>query len=223
MAQAKILKIDGVYYFDAGDGSDPVETKVWLEKSKANEAHPDGKPWILLPKDNVTNRRYFSEDLFNSTQVDGEVVVEVKTSAPRVLGATGVKKSVLKYLSEEEAQEYTELVENAVAQYKDLKSQGSLKPEDMSKEQLEAYIEALRNGDSYSPASAAPKSFLDVFTTEQYDRYNELLAISQENKANAPRAKRGPLSPEEKAARKAKRTAKEIAKAEALLEALRAE
>ena len=28
MAQAKIIRIDGVYYFDAGDGNEPVETKV---------------------------------------------------------------------------------------------------------------------------------------------------------------------------------------------------
>jgi hypothetical protein len=222
MAQAKIIRIDGVYFFDAGDGNDPVELKVWLEKSKANDTHPDGKPWILLPKDNVTNRRYFSEDLFNGTQVDDEVVVEVKTSAPRVLGATGVKKDVLKYLSDDEAAEYTELVEAAVAEYKELKGQKKLKPEDMDADQLEEYIEALRKGESYSPASGV-KSFIDVFDEAQYDRYNELLAISQENKANAPKAARRKLTPEEKAARAAKRTEKEISKAEELLAALKGE
>lgn len=221
--QAKILKIDGVYYFDAGDGTPAVQTKVWLEKSKANDTHPDGKPWILLPTGNPTNRRYFSEDLFNNTQVDGEVTVEVKTSAPRILGATGVKQDVLKYLSAEEAAEYTNLVENAVAIYKDSRKKVSLKPQDMTVEQLEAYIEALKHGESYSPTSDAPKSFIDVFNADEYDRYNELLAIAAENKANMPKAPRAKLTAEQKAARAAKRTQTEISKAEALLAALRGE
>lgn len=219
--QAKIILIDGQYFFDAGDGTPAVETHVWLEKSKANDAHPDGKPWILLPKDNPTNRRYFSEDLFNATQVNGEVVVEVKTSAPRILGATGVKQDVIKFLSEEEAAEYTQLVENAVALYKSQKHSGSIKPEDMSAEQLEAYIAALRSGQPYNPAANAPKSFIDVFTSDEYDRYNELLAIAQENKANMPKAPRAKLTEEQKAARAAKRTQTELSKAEALLAALR--
>ena len=219
--QAKIIRIDGVYYFDAGDGNAPVQTKVWLEKSKANDAHPDGKPWILLPKGNPTNRSYFSEDLFNATQVGGEVAVEVKTSAPRVLGATGIKQDVIKFLSAEEAAEYTALVETAMATYKSQKGQKAIKPENMTAEQLEAYITALRNGESYSPASDAPKSFIDVFNSEDYDRYNELLAISAANKANMPKAPRAKLSLEQKAVRAAKRTQTEIEKAEALLALLR--
>ena len=221
--QAKILRIDGVYYFDAGDGTPAVATKVWLEKSKANNAHPDGKPWILLPTGNPTNRRYFSEDLFNATNVDGEVSVEVKTSAPRILGATGVKQEVIKFLSAEEATEYTKLVDDAVALYKSSKPQGSVKLEDMSVDQLQAYIEALKNGEKYAPTASSAKSFIDVFTGEQYDRYNELLAISAANKANAPRMPRQPLTPEQKAARAVKRTQTEISKAEALLAALRGE
>ena len=223
MSQARIIRTaDGAYFFDAGDGVE-VATKVWLEKSKANDAHPDGKPWILLPKDNPTNRRYFSEDLFNATQVDGIVNVEVKTSAPRVLGATGVKQDVLKYLSEEEATEYTQLVEGAMAIYKDAKNQKALKPEEMNAEQLEAYIAALRKGEKYSPAADAPKSFLEVFSTKDYERYNELLAIATENKANMPKAPRAKLTEEQKAERARKRTATELSKAEALLAALRGE
>lgn len=223
MSQARIIRnADGAYFFDAGDGVE-VATKVWLEKSKANDAHPEGKPWILLPKDNPTNRRYFSEDLFNATQIDGVVTVEVKTSAPRVLGATGVKQDVIKYLSEEEAAEYTQLVEGAMAIYKDAKSQKALKPEEMNAEQLEAYINALRKGEKYSPAADAPKSFLEVFSKEDYDRYNELLAIATENKANMPKAPRAKLTEEQKAARAQKRTANELSKAEALLAHLRGE
>ncbi len=218
---AKIKLINGVYVFDAGDGSVAVECKVWLEKSKASDKHPDGKPWIKLPKDNITNRTYYSEDLFLKEQVDGEVTVEIKTTAPRVLGATGVKQSVIKHLSEEDAAEYTALVEPAVAAFKEAKSKGKLKPEDMNADQLAEYIEALKAGKKYTPAEG-PKSFLDMFNEEQYDRYNELLAKSAENKANKPRAKRGPLTPEQKAERAAKRTQKEISKAQELLAAMRA-
>ncbi len=219
---AKIILVDGVYHFDASDGSPLVPLKVWLEKSKASEAHPDGKPWILLPKGNVTNRQYYSEDLFINTNVDGVVEVEVKTTAPRVLGATGVKQDVLKYLSDEEAAEYTKLVENAVALYKSQKTSGSMKLEDMTEGQLVAYLDALRNGEKFTPA-AGPKSFLDVFTTEQYDRYNELLAIAQETKANTPKAPRAKLTDEQKAARAEKAIAKKISLGEALLAKLRAE
>ena len=46
--------------------------------------------------------------------------------------------------------------------------------------------------------STGPKSFLDVMSTEDYDRYNELLAISAENKSNRPKATRKPLTEAEK-------------------------
>lgn len=217
---AKIILEDGKYYFDACDGTDRVECPVWNEKSKASEAHPEGKPWIKLPKDNVTNRTYFSEDLFNATAVDGEVEVEVKTSAPRVLGATGVKQEIIKYLDEATAEEYTTLVTNAVEAFKEAKaSSRKLKPEEMTIEQLQAYITALENGEKIV-AKTGPKSFLDMFTEEQYNRYNEILALSAENKANRPRAERRPLTDEEKAVRAQKRTNKEISKAQALLAAL---
>ncbi len=215
------VKQTGKYLFDSEqDGAEPVELTVWLEKSKANEQHPDGKPWILLPKDNVTNRRYFSEDLFNATAVDGVVEVEVKTTPPRVLGATGVKQTILKWLNEEDAAMYTELVEGAVEAYKEAKNNfKKKKPEDMTVEELESYIEALKAGEKPKVATG-PKSFLDMFTEEEYDLYNELLAKAAENKANAPRAPRRKLTEEEKAKRAEKRKQKEISKAEELLEAL---
>lgn len=217
-------KKTGLYLFDAEDGSALTPLVVWLEKSKANDKHPDGKPWIKLPKGNVTNREYFSEDLFIATAVNDEVVVDVKTTAPRVLGASGVKQDIIKYLSEEEAQEYTELVNNAVDKYKASKSQGKKKPAEMTIDELEAYLENLKAIQSgQSPAVSGPKSFIDCMTDEQYTRYNQLLAISAENKANAPKATRKPLTDEEKASRKAKRIDKEISSAEALLASLRAE
>jgi hypothetical protein len=220
---ARIILEDDKYYFDAQDGSERVECPVWNEKSKANEAHPEGKPWIKLPKDNVTNRTYFSEDKFIAENVNGELEVEVKTSAPRVLGATGVKQEIIKYLDEETAAEYTELVNGAVEKFKAEKANSKkLKPEEMTREQLQAYIDALEKGEKIV-AKTGPKSFLDVFTEDEYNRYNEILAISAENKANRPRAERRPLTDEEKAVRAQKRTNKEISKAKALLEALMAE
>jgi hypothetical protein len=217
---ARIILEDGKYYFDAQDGSDMTECPVWFEKSKANDAHPEGKPWIKLPKDNVTNRTYFSEDKFLAEHNNFELEVEVKTSAPRVLGATGVKQDIIKYLDEETATEYTNLVTTAVEKFKDAKaSSRKLKPEEMSIEQLKEYITALENGEKIV-AKTGPKSFLDMFTEDEYNRYNEILALSAENKANRPRAERRPLTDEEKAVRAQKRTNKEISKAQALLAAL---
>lgn len=217
---AKIVLKDGKYYFVDSNG---VETGcvVWNEKSKANDKHPEGKPWIKLPKGNETNRAYFSEDLFLATNVDGEVEVEVKTAAPRVLGTSGVKQDIIKYLDEATAAEYTTLVNDAVAAYKDAKaSSRKKKPEEMTAEELQAYIDALKSGKSFTTAKTGPKSFMDMFTEEQYERYNEIIALAQENKANMPRAKRGPLSDAEKEARAAKRKANEISKAEKLLAGL---
>lgn len=212
------------YLFDAEDGTAVVGCKVWLETSKKNKTHPDGKPWILLPKNNPTNRRYFSEDKFNAENVDGEITVEVKTSAPRVLGSSGVKQDIIKYLDEDTAAEYTELVNTAVEAYKTAKANNKKKKlEDMDAEELQAYIDALKSGKTYVPVGGTDaKSFLDMFTEEQYNRYNEIIALAAENKANAPKATRGPLSDEEKAKRKAKREANELSKAEKLLAALQA-
>ena len=217
---AKIVLKDGKYYFVDSNGVE-TECVVWNEKSKSNDKHPEGKPWIKLPKGNETNRAYFSEDLFLATNVDGEVEVEVKTAAPRVLGTSGVKQDIIKYLDEATAAEYTTLVNNAVAAYKDAKaSNRKKKPEEMTAEELQAYIDALKSGKSFTTAKIGPKSFMDMFTEEQYERYNEIIALAQENKANMPRAKRGPLSDAEKEARAAKRKANEISKAEKLLAGL---
>ena len=61
-----------------------------------------------------------------------------------------------------------------------------------------------------------------MFSDEEYNRYNEILALAQENKANAPKAKRGPLTDEQKEARKVKNIKNKISKAQALLAAMRA-
>lgn len=213
------------YLFDAEDGSAAVGCKTWLETSKKNATHPDGKWWIKLPKDNVTNRAYYSVDLFNSTNVNGEVTVEVKTAPPRVLGSSGgVRQDIVKYLDEAQAEEYTNLVTTATEKYKAAKANNKKKKlEDMTKEELETYIECLKAGKNYVPTNGtSAKSFIDMFTDEELDRYNELLAIAVENKANTPKAKRGPLTEAEKVARKEKRQKNELSKAEKLLAALQA-
>jgi len=221
VAKAGDDKQVGKYLFDAGDGSAPVDMTVWLEKSKANEKHPEGKPWIRCPKmTEVCNRGYFSEDLFIESDKGQGVVVEVKTAAARVLGASGVRAQDTKYLNEEDTKEFTTLVDGAVAKYKAAKGDGKkIKPEDMNKEQLEEYIAALKEGRKVN-ATTGPKSFIDMFTEVEYNRYQELLALNVENKANAPKAERKPLTDAEKAARKTKRDAKELSNAEKLLAAM---
>lgn len=210
----------GKYQF-VDENGDKTDLVVWNEKSKANEKHPEGKPWIKLPKGNGTNRAYFSEDLFIATNVDGVVEVEVKTSAPRVLGTSGVKQDIIKYLDEETAQEYTTLVNTAVDAYKAAKaSSRKKKAEEMSVEELQEYIDCLKSGKSFSTVKTGPKSFMDMFSDEEYQRYNEILALAQENKANMPKAKRGPLTDEQKEIRAAKRKANELSKAEKLLASL---
>lgn len=210
----------GKYQFVDENGT-TTDLVVWNEKSKANDKHPEGKPWIKLPKGNATNRAYFSEDLFIATNVDGEVEVEVKTSAPRVLGTSGVKQDIIKYLDEETAAEYTTLINTAIEAYKAAKvSNRKKKPEEMTVEELQVYIDALKNGTKIVAAKTGPKSFMDMFSDADYERYNEIIAIAQENKANAPKAKRGPLSDVEKEARAAKRKANELSKAEKLLASL---
>jgi len=217
---AKIIVTELGYGFDAQDGSPVQPLIVWNEKSKASDKHPEGKPWIKLPKGNSTNRAYFSEDKFLAESVDGEIIVDVKTTAPRVLGATGVKQDVVKYLDETVAAEYSNLVETALAIYKATKGNTKRKkPEEMSREELQAYIDALTNG-TKMPTSEGPKSFLDVMSEDEYNRYNEILAIAQETKANTPKAARKPLTDADKAVRADKRKKTEISKAQALLAAL---
>lgn len=63
------------------------------------------------------------------------------------------------------------------------------------------------------------KSLIDYMSTEDYNRYNELLALATEAKANAPkapRAPRGPLTVEQKR----KMAEGRLAKAQAALDAL---
>lgn len=63
------------------------------------------------------------------------------------------------------------------------------------------------------------KTLVDYMTEEDYARYNELIALAEQAKANAPKAERkpkGPMTAEQK--RKAAET--RLAKAQAALEAL---
>lgn len=64
------------------------------------------------------------------------------------------------------------------------------------------------------------KSIVDFILDEDYARYNELLNIAEQNKANAPKAERkprGPLTVEQKKARLERNLAKHQAALEALL------
>ena len=218
---AKLFIEDGKYYLDQENGTEVVECPTWLETSKKSDKHPEGILHILLPKGNITNRRFVSVAKFNEEAVDGVMTVEIKTGEPRKLGATGVKQSVIAYLDEADAAEYTTLVNGAVEKYKATKTTKHKKPEEMNVEELEAYINALKSGTKLS-IKEGPKSFIDCFTDDEYARYNELLAKSVENKANRPKPVRGPLTDEQKLARKQKSIASQISKAEARLAQLRA-
>lgn len=66
------------------------------------------------------------------------------------------------------------------------------------------------------------KTIVDFILPEDYDRYNELLNMAQEAKANAPkkeRAPRGPMTAEQKKKALENRLAKAQAKLDALLAA----
>ena len=220
---AKIVKIDNDYYFDGEDGQEAVKCVVWVETSKKSERNPEGKPWIKLPKNNVSNRQYFSLEKFEAEAVNDEIEVPVKTEGPRVLGATGAKPAIIKYLNEEQLEEFNSIVDPAIEEYKARKGQKKLKIEDIKDVALlEQMISALENGEEMPALVGGPKSFKDCMSDEDFARYNELLAIAQENKANAPKAVRGPLTEEQKAARKAKAKQSKINKLYAALEALKA-
>lgn len=66
------------------------------------------------------------------------------------------------------------------------------------------------------------KTLVDFILPEDYDRYNELLNMAQEAKANAPkkeRAPRGPMTAEQKKKALENRLAKAQTKLDALLAA----
>ena len=66
------------------------------------------------------------------------------------------------------------------------------------------------------------KTLVDFILPKDYDRYNELLNMAQEAKANAPkkeRAPRGPMTTEQKKKALENRLAKAQAKLDALLAA----
>ena len=60
------------------------------------------------------------------------------------------------------------------------------------------------------------KQLIDYMSTEDYNRYNELLAKANEAKANAPRKARGPMTTDQKK----KMLEARMAKAQAALDAL---
>ena len=63
------------------------------------------------------------------------------------------------------------------------------------------------------------KSIVDFILDEDYARYNELLNIAEQNKANAPRAPRAPRAPMTQE-QKIKRAEKKMLDAQAALDAL---
>lgn len=192
----KIVKIDDAYFAEE-EGQEAVECTVITEKKGEKVSY-----WIKLPKGNSTNRQFVSVKSFEEKAIDNEIIVPVKTSGPRIVG--GPKKAVIDYLDAEDAEVYTSIVEKAMEAYKNSKSARTKKPlNQMSKEELQAMLNALENDEKYS-VTTGPKSFIDCMSDEDRDTYVALVEKSQENKKNRPKAPRGPLTEEQKAARKEK-------------------
>ena len=63
------------------------------------------------------------------------------------------------------------------------------------------------------------KSLIDYIAQEDYDRYNELIALAEEAKAKAPKAPRAPRAPMT-IEQKKKMAESRLAKAQAALDAL---
>lgn len=63
------------------------------------------------------------------------------------------------------------------------------------------------------------KSLIDFMSQEDYDRYNEIIGMAEEAKANAPKAPRAPRAPMTKE-QKTKMAQARLAKAQAALDAL---
>jgi len=219
----KVFKQDDAY-FAQEEGQEAVECKFHIDKRYTSEFCEEGKKIIHLPANNSSNRQFISEDLFMEKQIDNECVIPVKTAGKRLVG--GPKKSVIEYLDEEDAAEYTRIVEEAMNVYKEAKNSRTKKSlSEMTKEELEAALYALENGTTIN-INNGPKSFIDCMSDEDRETYVALIEKSQENKQNRPRAPRGPLSPEQKAARKAKQIEKkknDILAMLAKLEAMNAE
>jgi len=156
------------------------------------------------------------------TKCNTEIEKELDTEKELDIEITTTIKEIVDYLNETQAAEYTTLVETAMTAFKAAKDESKKKkPEEMSQVELEAYIAALQAGTKYTPASA-PKSFLDMLSEVDYARYNELLGIAAEVKANTPKAPRQPMTEAQKAQRAVKRQKTELSKAQALLESLKA-
>ena len=197
----KVFKIENTYYAQE-EGQEAVECKVTYDKRGIDDTHPLGKAWINLPKENSSNRQYISETAFEKTAVNDEVIVPVKLGGPRIVG--GPKKSVVEYLDDADREIYTSIVEKAQEAYKQAKAKKTKKAlTEMSREELEAMLKALETGENLT-ISNGPKSFIDCMSDEHRETSVALTEKSQENKANRPKARRGPLSEEQKAVRREK-------------------
>ena len=207
----KVFKLDDAN-FAQEEGQEAVELKFHIDKRYESKWNEEGKKILHLPANNSSNRQFISEDLFMENAVDNEYILPVKLSGPRVVG--GPKKSVVEYLDDEDKEIYIQIVEKAQEAYKEAKAKKTKKAlNEMTADELRAMLNALENGETLTIANG-PKSFIDCMSDEDREIYVALTEKSQENKANRPKAPRGPLTEEQKAARKAK--AKEKKKNEIL-------
>jgi hypothetical protein len=87
--------------------NEEVSAKNWYEKSKDK--------WHILLGPNSANRKYVAHNEFNAKNIDGEYIVEDKTSGPRTLGTAQPDKKLVPYMTEEDKAEYDAIIARAIA------------------------------------------------------------------------------------------------------------
>lgn len=87
--------------------NEDVPAKNWYEKSKDK--------WHIVLGQNSANRKYIAHNEFNAKNVDGEYIVEDKTTGPRVLGTAQPDRALVPYMTEEDKTEYDGIIARAMA------------------------------------------------------------------------------------------------------------
>lgn len=83
-----------------------VTAKNWFEKSKDK--------WHIVLGPNSANRKYIAHNEFYAKAVDGEYIVDDKTTGPRVLGTAQPDKKLVPYMTPEDKEAYDAIIARAI-------------------------------------------------------------------------------------------------------------
>lgn len=86
--------------------NEAVVAKNWFEKSK--------NKWHIVLGPNSANRKYIAHNEFNAKNVNGEYVVEDKTTGPRVLGTAQPDKNLVPFMTPEDKKKYDDIIGRAM-------------------------------------------------------------------------------------------------------------